>query len=388
MLGRPTLRLDVNMKISKRKNNKDDGKKAFQKVTSVLKEVLGRASNMVCNRKLLSDTAAVTIKAASSRSSIHGARKRMKRGKSRRQIARVLEGLDLKKVEDETNAVLRDGVRKDFGGQILDAAIDIHAVPYHGGPHERKEEIGRSKPKDGTTKFHMIATAYLVGKRGKRFTMAVTFVSLGTSMRSVVQELLYLLKRCGITIRRLLLDRGFYAIDVVKLLMRLNIGFIIPMRGGRLKKKRGSYSTAYTMKSTKDGKSVSQLVNAVSVIKYNKGKRFKHHGAMQLCFITYRIDIDPRRIAEFYRKRFGIESSYKLNKAIRPRTSSRNPAIRMFLFGAAAIIQNIWVEIKLVFCRNVAKTSRWMVTQHDFVDILLHWVRKLYGEEVRLEKHK
>ena len=167
------------MKISEIKNNKDDdSKKAFQKVMSVLKQILDRASKTACNRKLLSDTAAVTIKATSSRSSIHGARKRMKRGKSRRQIARVLEGLDLKKVEDETNAVLRPDVKTMFGGQILDAAIDIHAVPYHGGPHERKEEIGRSKPKDGTTKFHMIATAYLVGKRGKRFTMAVTFVSL------------------------------------------------------------------------------------------------------------------------------------------------------------------------------------------------------------------
>ena len=89
------------MKLSKIKNKKDDGKKAFQKVTSILKEVLDRASNTVCNRKLLSDAAAVTVKAASSRSSIHGARKRMKRGKSRRQIARVLEGLNLRKVEAE-----------------------------------------------------------------------------------------------------------------------------------------------------------------------------------------------------------------------------------------------------------------------------------------------
>ena len=57
----------------------------------------------------------------------------------------------------------------------------------------------------------------------------------------------------------------------------------------------------------------------------------------------------------------------------------------MFLFSTALLIQNIWVEIKLVFCRHVAKTSQWMVTQHDFMDILLHWVRKLYGEEIRLE---
>ncbi len=252
------------------------------------------------------------------------------------------------------------------------------------GVRRSKKEIGRSKPKDGTTKFHMMATAYLVGKKGKRFTLAVTFVPLGTSMRAVVQTLLYLLRRCGITVRRMLLDRGFYSIDVVRLLMRLNIGFVMPMKGNRMEKRRESYSMAYLMKSVKDGKPITQLVNAVSVIKYNRGRRFKHHGAMQLCFITYGIDLSFHRIAEFYRKRFGIESSYKLNKAIRPRTSSRNPAIRMFLFSAALLIQNLWVEIKLVFCRHVCRASRMMITQHDFVDILLHWIRKYYGENTEI----
>ncbi|EQD66793.1 transposase IS4, partial [mine drainage metagenome] len=128
-------------------------------------------------------------------------------------------------------------------GQVLDACMDIHAIPYYGGPHKDKKETGRSKPKDGTTKFHMMATAYLIGKRGKRLTLAVTFVPKGTTMRAVVQALLCLLKRCGITVGRLLLDRGFYAIDVVRLLMGLNVGFIIPMKGNRLKKKKKSYST-------------------------------------------------------------------------------------------------------------------------------------------------
>lgn len=377
------------MKITKKKNKiptpgrvvqKDHGKNALQRLTAVLRDVLNRASDVKCNQKLLSDAAAVTIKAATSRSSIHGARKRMKKGKSRRQIARVFEGLDLKKVEDEINLAIRTDIKKRFKGKVLDVCADIHAIPYHGGPHKDKKEIGRSKPKDGTTKFHMMATAYLIGKGGKRFTLGVTFVPLGTTMKATVQTLLDLLKRCGITVRRFLLDRGFYSIDVVRLLMRLNIGFIIPMRGNRLEKRRGSYSTTYMMKSVKDGKPITQLVNAVSVIKYNRGRRFKHHGAMQLCFITYGIDISLRKIAEFYRKRFGIESSYKLNKAIRPRTSSKNPAIRLFLFSAAVLIQNLWVEVKLIFCRHVSKTSRLMITQHDFADILLHWIRKLYGE--------
>lgn len=373
------------MNLLKKKNNKDDGKRAFQKVTSIVRDILKRASLLGGNARLISDTAAVAVKAAASHSSVHAARKRMKKGKSRRRIDGVLEVLDLKKVEDGINVFLRADVKKNLRCKVLDVSMDIHQIPYHGGPYESKEEITGGQSKEGTTKFHAMATAYIIGKRGKRFTMAIKFVPRGMSMRGIVQDLLELLRKCGIRVRMLLLDRGFYSIDVVKLLMRFNIGFIIPMRGKRLEKRKGSYSTMYLMKSVKDGKPVSQLVNAVSVIKYNRGKRFKHHGAMQLCFITYGIGIGFYRMAEVYRKRFGIESSYKLNKAIRPRTSSRNPARRLLLFGTSMLIQNTWVEVKLTFCRHVAKTSRRMITLRDFADILLSWIRRFYGEDTRIE---
>jgi putative transposase len=362
----------------------DRGEISYTEVAQDLITILSNASVKNHNRKLFSDTAVTTIKAAASRSSIHGARKRMRKGRSRRQIARVLEGLDLEGVTKEVNLVLRADARRKFGGQTLSLAFDIHAISYHGRHHKDEKELGRGKQKDGTTKFHMMATAYVVGKKRKRFTLAVVFVPRGTTMRAVVQTLISLLRRCGIKVDQVLLDKGFYAIEVVRLLMRLNIGFIIPMRGRRLEKRKGSYQTAYCMKSVIDGKPAEQLVNAVSVIKYNRGKRFKDHGAMQLCFITYRVNLDLREIAERYRKRFGIESSYKLNKAIRPRTSSRNPAIRMFLFSAAVFIQNIWVEVKLLFCKWLSRSDSRMITLRDFADILLSWIRRLYGENTEV----
>jgi hypothetical protein len=359
-------------------------KRLFSVASQNLITILNNSSIPRHKRKLLADTAAITIKAASNRTSIHGARKRMRRGKSRRQIARVLEGLDLEKVSKETNLILRKSAGKKFRGQTLSIAMDIHAIPYYGRHFKSKEEIGRSKQKEGTTRFHMMATAYLIGKRNKRFTLAIMFVQLGTTMRAIVQTLLSRIYKCGIRVDQLLLDRGFYSIEVVRLLMRLNISFIIPMRGKRLEKRKGSYQTTYCMKSVIDGKPSIQMVNAISVIKYNRGKRFGHHGAMQLCFIVYKIHLGLRQIAERYRKRFGIESSYKLNKAIRPRTSSRNPAIRLFLFSAAMLIQNLWVEVKLLFCKKAPKASELMITLRDFADVLLQVVRHQYGENIEL----
>jgi len=372
--------------IGKKDASIDKGQNSFSEVSSDLITILNSASVKKYKQRLLTDAAAVTMKAAAARSSIHGARKRMKKGKSRRQIARVLESLDLKNVEGATNLILRENAKKHFRGKTLSIAIDVHDIPYHGLFHERKDEVNRSKPKEGTTHFHSIATAYVIGKNGKRFTLAILFVRKHTSMLSIVIDLLLLIRKCKIDINILLLDKGFYAINVVKRLMRLGISFIIPMRGKRLTKKKGSYQTLYRMKSTADGKPKEQLVNAVSVIRYNKGRRFNHRGAMQLCFITYKIRRNPRQIAEFYRKRFGIESSYKLDKSIRSRTSTRNPAIRLFLFSAAVLLQNIWVGIKFIFCKHLSKTSKDMVTLHDFADTILYWIRKLYGETIGFRK--
>lgn len=364
------------------KSSKTTGEYWYHTAVTWLTQILNNASPMQFKEKLLKDTASVTVKAAANRTSIHGARKRMLRSRSRRHMARVLEGLGLKEVADEVNRVLREEARKIFHDQKLSVAFDIHLIPYYGHPHKNKDEINRSKQKEGTTRFHALATAYVIGKKRKRFTFAVMFVPLGTTMRVVVQTLLSLLRKCGVTVSEVLLDRGFYSIEVVKLLMRLDIGFIIPMRGKRLKKKKGSYRTVYLMRSVINGKPVEQRVTAISVIKYNRGKRFKHHGAMQLCFIVYKVCLGLHQIAERYRKRFGIESSYKLNKAIRPKTSSRNPAIRLFLFSAAMLIQNLWVEVKLLFCKWLPNVSPKMITQRDFADILLYWVRRYRGERI------
>ncbi len=69
---------------------RDEGDNAFRCASEILVTVLDNASYAKRNRRLLHDAAAVTVKAVCSHSSIHGARKRMKKGKSRRQIARVM----------------------------------------------------------------------------------------------------------------------------------------------------------------------------------------------------------------------------------------------------------------------------------------------------------
>jgi len=354
-------------------------KKTYDKIISTLKKILDGSTRKKFTDETISDAAAITVKAAAEQSSFHGARKKMARGKSRRQAVKPLESLDLKTTLKNVNAFMQKQGGKIFGSRRISVSIDLHDVPYHGAAFEEKDEVRGGKAKDGTRHFHGFATAY-ANVKNKRFTLAVVFVPNHTPMRDVVYDLLRLVAKAKVGVELLLLDKGFYSIDVVRLLKRLNVPFIMPMKGKRLEKKRRSYKTTYAIRSTVNGIRREERVPAYSVIKYDAGKRFKKHGARQLTYIAWRVGFAPRKVAQVYRKRFGIESSYKLCKKTRARTSTRRPAYRAFLLAASFLLQNAWVQVKRLFCLRVPKWSSSFVTLRDFADVLLGVVREVYGE--------
>lgn len=355
--------------------------KEFDQLVGTLEKMLRESSSRRLTKKTRHDAAAYILKAAAEQSSLHAARKKMTRGTSRRQAAKVLESLDLQTLMNNANREFRQRAREVFGGQCITVSIDLHDIPYRGKHFEDKDEVRGGKAKDGTRHFHGFATAY-ANVNGKRFTLAIVFVPNHTSMRDVVRDLLHLIAKARIVVELLLLDKGYYSIDVIRLLKRLNTAFIMPMKGKRLKKKRRSYKTSYVVRSNLGGVHREERVPAYSVIKYDAGKRFKKHGTRQLTYISWRVGFAPGKVAQVYRKRFGIESSYRLSKKVRPRTSSRRPAYRAFLLAASFFMQNAWVEVKRMFCFHVPKWSPRFVTLRDFADVLLAVVRGIYGEVV------
>jgi DDE family transposase len=136
-------------------------------------------------------------------------------------------------LEQRLNRLFAAQIPKGLRKRLQRVAIDLTLVPYHGQPHQRIEEIYRSQAKSGTTHFHAYATAYIV-RRGQRFTVALIRVEYGTPMVEVLKRLLHLLRQAGIRPRLLLLDRGFYSVDVIRYLYRARYPFIMPVvRRGR-----------------------------------------------------------------------------------------------------------------------------------------------------------
>src|SRR5512135_3594774 len=59
----------------------------------------------------------------------------------------------------------------------------------------------------------------------------------------------------------------------------------------------------------------------------------------------------PGEVFVLYRRRFGIECSYRAMHHTKAVTTSRNPAVRFFLLGLAFLLENLWVRLRHTVAR-------------------------------------
>ena len=134
---------------------------------------------------------------------------------------------EIAELERRLNLALVKHVPKALRRKSRMVAIDLTLIPYHGRPALDKKEIFRGEPKSGTTHFHAYATAVVLHK-GYRYTLALVRVEYGDSMKEVLRRLLAIVRRRGVQIRFLLLDKGFFSVEVMRYLLCAGRGFIIP----------------------------------------------------------------------------------------------------------------------------------------------------------------
>jgi putative transposase len=261
---------------------------------------------------------------------------------------------EIRELERRLNLALCTQLPKALRRKARMIAIDLTLIPYHGQPLEDEKEIYRSSPKSGTTHFHAYASAVVVHK-GHRYTLALTHVEYGEAMKDVVQRLLRMVRRRKVKIKFLLLDKGFFSVEVLSYLKRSGHGFIIPAvpRGrkpkGRkkaiglralLQKNHGYYRHTLT---SGDGKErTTQLSICVASKSYTDKKSGKRR-RKKLLYAVWKVRLTPRKIRETYRKRFGIETSYRQMNEARIRTCTRDPAQRLLFVGIALVLRNVWV---------------------------------------------
>ena len=349
-----------------------------------------QANGYLCKTEMIVN---VLIKASAERSSLEAACADLTESADSNTIREYLnEALPIEKLreqEQQVNQALASCMPHDLVRTEIEIAIDFHDEPFYGKQAETRKVTCAGQAKKGTTHFVRIATAYLIWRQ-VRLTLAVRYVLPGKTALDTLKFLLKRLKKLGFQAKVLYLDKGFASTDIIQFLTAQHQPAILacPIRGKKggtraLCRGRSSYSTRYTFT---DGTQTNIAMKA-SLVPNASGKLRRKW----LAFILILLDWSPDQVYEEYRRRFGIECSYRLLRRVRASTTSRNPSLRFFLLGIGLILVNAWVFLRWTFSRLLARGPRRVdeprFRLERFTKFLIRTVENIYGSISSIPTH-
>jgi putative transposase len=285
----------------------------------------------------------------------------------RRYLNEQLTAERLPELQQQLNEALAQEVPKRVWRRERDIAIDLHDRPYYGNAPQEEALWVRGRAKKGTTRFHRVATAYVI-LNGMRFTLAIYFFLPDDTKVTVLKTLLNRVRSLEIPIRRLLLDRGFAGIEVMAYLEQCKQPTVIacPIRGKiggtrGLCQGRKSYRTQHVFKNATQSFVANMAVCRAFTTAKRTGRMKRR--ATWLIFILIHIDLPPRQVRRLYRRRFGIETSYRCAAQVRGWTTSRNPAYRFLLLGLSFFVTNVWLHLRWLFTQVPRQGRRYLDVQ-------------------------
>jgi hypothetical protein len=263
--------------------------------------------------------------------------------------ALLMDDARLAELENTVNAMLVARLPKGLLKRVRPCAVDFTDLPYHGQHEANDEHIRRGRAKSGTTHFHSF-TSLCVVKANRRYTLALSLHRRSDTALDALKRVLDTGHAAGLRIRRLMLDREFDNNAVVGYLLEQPFPTIMPLmirgkKGGarRVLQGRKSHNTSYTRRSKQYG---TYVLPITVVCRYKKG-RFGDHGLQRFAYVTLgSLKMTPHQVADEYRRRFGIETSYRLMNTMRARTTATSAAWRLFLVALALLLLNLWTYVK------------------------------------------
>ncbi|KYK29891.1 hypothetical protein AYK20_09525 [Thermoplasmatales archaeon SG8-52-1] len=223
-------------------------------------------------------------------------------------------------------------------------AVDFTDMNYYGkGTSMTFNKVKLdNKGKKKKMKCFRFITMDIVEPEGSYTLKTLPYNPLARKEESLYQLLKYAKQK--LKIRIVLLDRGFFSIECIKVLKRLNLYFLMPaVRNEKIKEKEQQTPTPGTIKP--------YIMGDVEfdIIKIRDEKKEK-----DLLFATnmdFNID-NPnitKKLLSIYSKRWAIENGYKIKKnEFCPKTTSKNFNIRLYYFLFTSFIYNLWILVRIL----------------------------------------
>ena len=350
-------------------------------IDSVLEPLTSHITIKVNGSLTSEDIIRTVVSLAVDKNSVHSVSKQYSAVACETSLRYHLKKLNMDElIRSNEKILLQNPLKTLKTGKCYEFAVDLTNDPYYGKTDLSNEKyVIRSQAKKSTNSFYSYISLYITNKN-ERFTVSVLPVEKDKTMVEYLSYFIDLIKRLNFKIKVLCLDREFYSIDVFEFLQNNNVPHIVPVikRGKQIKKiLKGNKARReqYVMKNSKK----KILLDIVIDVKYLKGKRGKK-GLETLGFVVFGVKWSPRKVSTVYRRRFAIESSYRMRNVVKPKTSSKNADIRYFYTLISFLLKNIWLYLQKKHFTIVKRGPQ--VVDEDkfrfdvFIILIEEWLRK------------
>jgi hypothetical protein len=236
----------------------------------------------------------------------------------------------------------------------VEIAIDMTYVAYYGA----RDEIEMVMGAPGTKEYewcYKFATLTVVGENVK-FTLAMRPVQKGDKIGEIVRDLLEDARE-HVTVSMVYADSEFCSAEALRVIEEANANYVIPSpKNKRVKReiermsedvevrseygihgmvssgaRRRAETNLVLFPSTSDEETTVAFVTNKSVHAETEVERKYTRGAI-----------------DRYGRRWGIENSYKTIKDFLAWTTSKDFSVRLFYFGFAVLLYNMWLLVDLI----------------------------------------
>jgi hypothetical protein len=265
----------------------------------------------------------------------------------------------------------------DIENNVHDIAIDFHDIEYYGCRDTLC--IRGIKPKNGTSWGYSFCTLDIIGS--SKLTLDVIDINGLSKDYSILMESLFeRIEKMGVKVGTVYMDREFFNRKVISKMDEHKLDFVIAAKSNKKikeilekhTKENGNTSTVFEYNFQGE----EQTFNIVAMWDQKKG---------YILFATNKkvssVDTFVKQIPEEYRKRWNIETGYRVKKDFKIRTCSKSPVARTLFFVVQCIMYNILNVLKSVL--DITAYQMKSVINQDIIKAVKEGVNSLANITVK-----
>jgi hypothetical protein len=264
-------------------------------------------------------------------------------------IYRKLNGKSIQDVhiwfQQSTKGFLRH-LRKQSRNRLFILSFDTTKEAFYGDASKAEDAmyLHPGSIAKGSMSYYEYLTVAITGSVTPKYILDAVLVPVGCYMEDYISQMIG--EICDqIPLEVVLFDRGFSSWGVISKLQRLHIPYLIFWR------KQGTWQKKIFTK-LKDGE--WRRVNRKGIYNRNKTKQIVYSPVILIKQLEYEgktfdwlfaTNLDLEKATSYvkrYKKRWGIETIYRVTDDIRIFTTSTKRVIRYFLFVFTCLVYNIW----------------------------------------------